>query len=107
MDIDTDTHRDEQSNRRTDEYGEKLHLLRRIATEIRENVPKGFVLGVKLNSADFVDRNAVSSSDEKVLQHVKDIVGWESSDFLEISGGDYESPGPWTTFQERGRGVLS
>ena len=96
MDLDTDTYRDEQSNRRTDEYGEKLYLLRRIATEIRGNVPRDFVLGVKLNSADVVDRNAVSSSDEKVLQHVRDVVSWELFDFLEISGGDYENPGPWT-----------
>ena len=68
-----------------------MYLLRRIAAEIGRNIPKDFVLGVKLNSADFVDRNTVSSSDEKVLQQVKDIVGWESLDFLEISGGDYES----------------
>ena len=106
LDLDTDTHRDEQSNRRTDEYGEKLHLLRRIATEIRENVPKDFVLGVKLNSADFFDRKAVSSKDEKVLQHVRDIVSWELFDFLEISGGDYENPGPWNPFRECGSGVL-
>jgi 2,4-dienoyl-CoA reductase-like NADH-dependent reductase (Old Yellow Enzyme family) len=73
-----------------------LHLLRRIATETRRNTPKDFILGVKLNSADFVDRKASSSSDEKVLQHVRDIVSWELFDFLEITGGDYENPGPWT-----------
>ena len=34
-------------------------------------------------------------SDEKALQHVRGIAGWELFDFLEISGGDYESPGSW------------
>ena len=85
----------EQSNQRTDEYGEKLFLLRRITTEVRRNVPKDFVVGVKLNSADFVDRKAAATSDEKVLQHVRDIVSWGLIDFLEISGGDYENPGGW------------
>lgn len=85
-----------QSNRRTDVYSDRLYLLRRIATEIRHNVPKDFVLGVKLNSADFVDRKAVDTSDEKVLKHIRNIVSWGLIDFLEITGGDYESPGVWT-----------
>ena len=85
----------EQSNQRTDEYGEKLYLLRRIATEVRRNVPKDFILGIKLNSTDFVDRKAVSTSDETALRHVGDIVSWGLVDFLEITGGDYESPGSW------------
>jgi len=58
-------------------------------------VPKDFVVGAKLNSADFVDRKAVATSDEKALQHVRDIASWGLIDFLEISGGDYESPGSW------------
>ena len=90
-------HRREQSNQRMDEYGEKLYLLRRIATEVRRNVPKDFILGIKLNSTDFVDREAVTTSDEKALRHVGDIVSWGLVDFLEITGGDYESPGSWVT----------
>ena len=62
-------------------------------------MPKDFILGVKLNSADFVDKTAASQSDEPVLQHIRNIVSWGVFDFLEISGGDYESPGlqilPW------------
>jgi len=84
-----------QSNQRTDEYGEKLYLLRRIATEVRRNVPRDFILGIKLNSTDFVDRKAVTTSDEIALRHVGDIVSWGLIDFLEITGGDYESPGSW------------
>ena len=89
-------HHGEQSNQRTDEYGEKLYLLRRITAEVRRNVPKDFVVGIKLNSADFVDRQAITTSDEKALRHVRDIVSWGLIDFMEITGGDYESPGPWT-----------
>jgi len=70
-------------------------MLRRIATEVRRNVPKDFIVGIKLNSADFVDRKAVATSDEKALRHVRDIVSWGLIDFLEITGGDYESPGSW------------
>lgn len=81
-----------------DEYGDKLHLLRRIATEIRRNVPKDFVLGVKLNSGDFVDKEALLFSDEGVLQGVNDIACWGLFDFLEISGGDYESPGSYISY---------
>ena len=84
-----------------------MYLLRRMATEIRGSIPEVFALGVKLNSADFVVGKAVSSSDKKVLQHVRDIVSRELFDFLEISGGDYENPGRWTPFRrEFGRGVL-
>lgn len=35
----------------------------------------------------------MSLDDEKALHYVRDIVGWGLFDFLEISGGDYESPG--------------
>ena len=61
-------------------------------------MPKDVIVGVKLNSADFVDRMTVSSSDEKAFQNVKDIVSWGLFDFLEISGGDYESPGSQISF---------
>ena len=74
-----------------------MYLLRRITAEVRRNVPKDFVVGVKLNSADFIDRKTVVTSDESALQHVRDIVSWGLIDFMEISGGDYESPGSWVT----------
>ena len=66
-----------------------------MAAEVRRNVPKDFIVGIKLNSADFVDRQAVATSDEKALQHVRDIASWGLIDFMEITGGDYESPGSW------------
>jgi len=82
----------EKSNQRTDEYGDKLHLLHRITKEVRRNVPKDFIVGIKLNCGDFVDRQAAEQSDERVLQYVQDIVSWGLIDFLEITGGDYENP---------------
>ncbi|KAF8637868.1 hypothetical protein AX17_002494 [Amanita inopinata Kibby_2008] len=72
-----------------------LRLLQRIVDEIREAVPKDFVLGVKINSADYVDSNTPeddASSEERVTQHVLSIARWGKVDFIEISGGDYESP---------------
>ena len=61
------THHGEHNNRSTDRYGEKLVILRRVAIEIRWNVPNDFIGGIKGNSADFVDRKVVVTSDEKVL----------------------------------------
>ena len=83
----------QQANQRTDEYGEKLHLLHRITEEVRRSVPKDFIVGIKLNCGDFVDRQAAEQSDGRVLQYVQDIVSWGLIDFLEITGGDYENPG--------------
>ena len=76
-----------------------------MVTGIHKNTPKDFVLGVKLNPAGFIDRKAVLSSDEKVLQHVGGVFSWELFDFLEISG-DYENPSRWTPFRECRRGLL-
>ena len=83
-----------------------MYLLRQIASGIRRNTPKDFVLGVELNSADFIDGKAVSSSDEKAMQHVGDSVSWELIDSPEISGEGYENLGPWTPFRECGSGLL-
>ncbi|KAF9647238.1 hypothetical protein BDM02DRAFT_3129881 [Thelephora ganbajun] len=57
----------------------------RVSTEVRRNVPKGFIVGVKLNSADFGNRKAVAMSGESVLQYVREITSWRFIDFLEIT----------------------
>ncbi|KAH9834380.1 NADPH dehydrogenase [Teratosphaeria destructans] len=48
-----------RTNRRTDEYGgspaKRMKLLRRLVTEIRAACPRPYCLGVKLNSADYMD----------------------------------------------------
>lgn len=87
-----------QSNKRTDSYSaltDPLHFLRQIVAEIRGVVPEDFVIGIKLNAADYVHRSPGSDGDDeaRVLGHVKEIAGWETVDFIEISGGSYENPG--------------
>lgn len=92
-----------QSNHRTDEYAHPLAFLKRVLTAIREPgvVPKDFVLGIKLNAADYVDKSAAASSAttdaDHVLDHFKQVVTWGLVDFIEVSGGDYEHPGVYNT----------
>ncbi|KAI9508534.1 FMN-linked oxidoreductase [Russula earlei] len=90
-----------KSNIRDDAYSAKrapLHLLRRIVTSIREVLPRPFVLGVKLNSSDYVgvgsahDPRAEEEAEDRAVAQVVDIAHWDMIDFIEISGGDYEDP---------------
>ena len=97
-----------QSNERTDEYSvheNPLLLLRRIAASIRAPgvVPEDFVVGVKLNVADYVDTERAKldteqaakndAQHERALAHVREIGSWGTIDFIEVSGGDYENIG--------------
>ncbi|KAG6812889.1 hypothetical protein H0H92_015624 [Tricholoma furcatifolium] len=88
-----------KSNKRNDEYSSHpnnaLRLLRRIVTGIRSNTPKGFVVGIKLNAADYADDG--KDAFEHVLGHFKAISQWGEVDFIEVSGGDYEAPTFMTT----------
>lgn len=71
-------------------------------TSIRGVLPRPFVLGVKLNSSDYVgagsahDPRAEEEAEDRAVAHVVEIARWDMIDFIEVSGGDYESPG--TTF---------
>lgn len=94
-----------QTNIREDAYGAAhapLCLLQRIVTSIRGVLPRPFVLGVKLNSSDYVgassahDPRAEEEAEDRAVAHVVEIGRWDMIDFIEVSGGDYESPG--TTF---------
>jgi 2,4-dienoyl-CoA reductase-like NADH-dependent reductase (Old Yellow Enzyme family) len=94
-----------QANLRTDEYSASnpLHLIRRIVVAIRETLPADFVVGIKLNSGDYVDsaKEALQGTEAKVaeeqrqraLGHVKELASWGTIDFIEVSGGNYENPG--------------
>lgn len=70
-------------------------------TGIRKVVPRDFVVGVKLNGADYLDSeladkrkaDANRAQEHRALEHVKNIASWQSVDFIEVSGGDYENPG--------------
>ena len=65
---------------------------------IRYVVPSNFVLGIKINAADYVttacdDKHKQDSIPPDALHHIHDIASWGLVDFIEISGGDYEMPG--------------
>lgn len=83
-----------KTNFRSDTYALPLAFLREVVREIREAVSPSFALGLKLNSADYVDGG---SSQMEGTEHLAEIASWEWNgagvDFIEISGGDYESPG--------------
>ena len=90
-----------QSNVRDDAYSANhapLYLLQRIVTSIRAVLPRPFVLGVKLNSSDYVsagsvhDPRAEEEAEDRAVAHVVDVARWDMIDFIEVSGGDYENP---------------
>jgi 2,4-dienoyl-CoA reductase-like NADH-dependent reductase (Old Yellow Enzyme family) len=67
-----------------------LAVLRSVIEEIRSVVPSSFVVGLKLNAADYV---AGGMSEDQALQQLQAISQWGYVDFIEISGGDYEKLG--------------
>ena len=69
-----------------------MHFLRDAVFAIRAPgiVPDDFVVGVKLNSADYVGDG--DAKENRALQHVREIGKWGLVDFIEVSGGDYEDP---------------
>ncbi|KAL3954966.1 hypothetical protein ACCO45_010529 [Purpureocillium lilacinum] len=80
-----------KSNLRTDEYGGSPRRRARIVVEIikaiREQVPKGFAVGLKFNSVDHQSPQEL----EECIEQLEDITA-AGIDFLEISGGTYEDP---------------
>jgi 2,4-dienoyl-CoA reductase-like NADH-dependent reductase (Old Yellow Enzyme family) len=78
-------------NRRTDRWGGSLENRARFLVELvratRRATARDFTIGVKLNSADF--QRGGFGEDEAV--RVIGMLGNEGIDFLEISGGNYES----------------
>lgn len=65
-------------------------VIKRIADGIRAELPSNFVLGLKLNAADYASNE---DSEARALDHLRQIASWGQIDFIEISGGDYENPG--------------
>ncbi|KAJ7701075.1 hypothetical protein B0H17DRAFT_1045919 [Mycena rosella] len=89
-----------KSNTRTDEYScspsNALRLVHRIVLETRAAVPSEFILGLKINAADYAD-SSIAGEVSPALDHIRTIASWGSVDFIEISGGDYEKPDFLTT----------
>ncbi|KAL4398799.1 FMN binding oxidoreductase [Malassezia pachydermatis] len=82
-----------RTNLRTDEYGgspeNRFRIIREIITEIRKRVKKTFIVGIKLNSSDYIQGG---QTEDDALQNVKWLAEMRMVDFVEVSGGSYEAP---------------
>ena len=80
------------TNKRTDEWGGSLEnrarFLLEIVDAVRQRVKLSFGVGIKLNSADF-QRGGFDFDDAR---QVVEWLGGHGMDFVELSGGSYESP---------------
>ncbi len=78
-------------NKREDEYGGSLENRARFIMEIidavRAKTGKDFIVGIKLNSSDF-QRGGFDTDDARA---VVDMLNSKPVDFIEFSGGSYES----------------
>lgn len=89
-----------KSNIRNDEYSvapeNVTRMLSKIVEAIRKVVPTTFIIGIKINSADYVTSGSTEEAslegERRVLDHIRTIASWGIVDFIEISGGDYEKP---------------
>lgn len=79
-------------NRRTDKWGGNLENRMRFLVDIyqgiRAAVQPEFLVGLKLNSADFQKGGFDENDSIQVVQKMSEL----GIDFIEISGGNYESP---------------
>ncbi|KAI6107602.1 hypothetical protein EDD17DRAFT_629073 [Pisolithus thermaeus] len=99
-----------KTNLRQDQYSihpsvNSLRMLRETVEAIRAMTPRDFVVGVKINSGDYVQAGEHPSAariqveTNRVLDHTRTIAHWGMIDFIEVSGGDYESPDFMTSKQ--------
>lgn len=89
-----------QSNFRTDDYSidQSIELIHTIVSCIRREVPKEFILSIKLSATDYSTAGSsteasLSEGESRALEHILAIAQWGGVDIIEISGGDYEKPG--------------
>ncbi|WP_066803800.1 NADH:flavin oxidoreductase/NADH oxidase family protein [Moraxella oblonga] len=79
-------------NQRNDEWGgsldNRMRFLIKIYEGVRANVRPDFLVGVKLNSADFQKGGFDENDSLAVVEKLSQM----GIDFIEISGGNYESP---------------
>jgi 2,4-dienoyl-CoA reductase-like NADH-dependent reductase (Old Yellow Enzyme family) len=81
-----------KTNKRTDKYGGSLEnrsrLIKEVIEAVRAAVGSKKIVGIKLNSSDF---GRGGFSHEESLQVIKDLHKQALIDFIEVSGGNYES----------------
>jgi len=82
------------TNKRTDEYGGSLEnrarIIYRIVEEIKRRVPDPkFSIGIKINSAEFQKGGFQPDECREVCRHLEKL----GLDWVELSGGTYESMG--------------
>lgn len=86
-----------QTNLRTDAYGgsavKRAKIVGDVIKAVREATPKGFTVGIKLNSVDHQKEAELKDSIEQLR-----VIVDAGIDFLEISGGSYENPKVSTYF---------
>lgn len=79
-------------NQRQDKWGgsltNRMRFLLAIYTQIRSVVGDTFPIGIKLNSADFMQGGFSEEDSMQVIKHLSDA----GIDLIEISGGSYEAP---------------
>jgi 2,4-dienoyl-CoA reductase-like NADH-dependent reductase (Old Yellow Enzyme family) len=80
-------------NQRQDAYGVDLfgraRLLLEIVGDLRDVLPAGAAVGVKINSRDS------GANNQQAVDDLVQVSGWleaAGADFVEVSGGNYESP---------------
>lgn len=82
-----------KTNQRTDRYGgnarNRFRIVEEIIQEVRRRVPTEFIVGIKLNSADYVHGGL---TEDDALLNVRWLAEIGGCDFVEISGGNYENP---------------
>lgn len=80
-----------KTNKRTDAYGGSPRKGAKIVADIiraaRAATPKGFTIGIKLNSVDHQSESALEDCIEQLQ-----VITEAGIDFLEVSGGSYEDP---------------
>ncbi|KAG5732240.1 NADH oxidase [Termitomyces sp. T112] len=98
-----------KSNKRQDSYSHPnnaLRILHRIVSGIRSTTPEEFIIGIKLNAADYATHGDANAYD-RVLDHFEAISQWKLVDFIEVSGGDYEKPDFMTRTNSYRQGFFS
>ncbi|KAJ3506686.1 hypothetical protein NLJ89_g6734 [Agrocybe chaxingu] len=92
-----------KTNKRKDAYSYTNALdtiIKRIVDRTRARTRKDFVIGIKLNAADYTSpdsndsvESSLTDGEQQALKHLLAIASWHTVDMVEISGGDYEKPG--------------